>query len=296
VVDWVDLGIEGLSECKEIGSGGFATVYAAWDERFGRTVAVKVLYNLDDGGRRRFEREQLTMGRMDGHPNVVTPHSSGYTGMGYPYLVMEYLAKGSLANLIADEGPLGWKEAVEYILPVADALGHGHSQGIVHRDVKPENILLGTSGVTKLADFGIASIREATSTQVRAFSLAHSPPETFSGGTDRRDERSDLYSLASTLFTIVTGKPPFHSNDPNDSQLAYIVRIAEHDIPMVDNRPERLAFFASALAKKPEHRPRTAAQFVERLEASLHPPDEPEDRRAPSLPPAYDGKDWWDQE
>ncbi|MCP3988324.1 MAG: protein kinase [Actinomycetia bacterium] len=93
----IDLGIKGLSDCKEIGSGGFASVYSATEDRFGRTVAVKVLSNLDVAGRRRFEREQLTMGRMTDHPNVVTPHSSGYTSNGFPYLVMEYLEGGSLA-------------------------------------------------------------------------------------------------------------------------------------------------------------------------------------------------------
>ena len=265
-----ELGIPGLSECREIGSGGFARVYYAKQERFDRPVAVKVIDRIDARGKHRFEREQLTMGRMTAHDNVVVAYSSGYTSDGLPYLVMEYLGGGTLADRVEADGPITWDRAVEWLLPVADALGHGHQLGIIHRDVKPENILLTSKGVTKLADFGIASIREAsTTTQSIPFSLAHAPPETFRGGMDLRDERSDIYSLASTLFTIVEGRAPFHRDDPTDSQLAYIVRIADEPVPPLRRGPPELGrFLCRALAKNPADRPASAAEFMTELAAA----------------------------
>lgn len=318
---WVDLGIENMSECKEIGSGGFATVYSATENLFGRTVAIKVLYHLDDAGRRRFDRERMTMGLMDGHPNVITPHTAGYTSQGFPYLVMEYAPGGSLADLLADEGPIGWDDAARYLLPVADALGHGHSQGVLHRDVKPENILLGTNGIMKLADFGIASIREATATQAAAFTLAHSPPETFAGGADQRDERSDLYSLASSLYMLVAGQAPYAVDSTTDAFGAYLYRIENHPVPMFGQSPKHHAFLKRALAKDPNERPRNAAQFSRELRSSMGPPDNPtvpapvdppppRNRPGPTasplprpppaspsldLPNEFKGKDWWEQ-
>ena len=285
----IDLGIEGLSECKEIGGGGFSRVYAAWEDRFGRRVAVKVLQHLDHSLRNNFELEQLTMGRMTGHPNVVIPHASGYTADGYPYLLMEYMERGSLADLVADEGPMGWGRAVDAILPIADALGFGHSQGVLHRDVKPANILVGPTGTTKLADFGISFIREATMNQLSAFSLAHSPPETFAGGTDGRDERSDLYSLASTLFTIVRGVPPFHAGDGADNQFAYIDRIINLDVPGEGLEPAQHDFLRRAMAKEPDRRPSTASHFISELEATVAQATDPPPPTLPRCSPGPTG-------
>lgn len=262
----IDLGIDGLSEFTEIGSGGFATVYAAKDDGFGRLVAVKVLHRLtDEIGRHRFDRERELMGSLDDHPNVVTPYRFGYTDAGWPYLVMEHLTGGSLSDLLMRDGPLPWGRAVDYLLPVADALGRAHSRGMLHRDVKPANILLTADGVPKLSDFGIAGVREVTASE-RAFTIAQSPPETFVGGADRRDERSDLYSLGATLFNLVTGRPPF-AVAGDDSEAAHIRRI-EHDPVPSTGDPVHDAFFASVLAKNPEARPPTAARFVDALRAT----------------------------
>ena len=265
MTDGLDLGIDELSDFQVIGSGGFSTVYSAWDEGFRRRVAVKILHSLDEAGRRRFDRERGIMGQLGSHPNVITPYRAGYTSNGAPYLMMEYVSGGSLFDQVSKRGPIPWPEAVDWVIQSTAALGHAHEQGVLHRDVKPANILL-AGLVPKLTDFGIAAIRESTASQV-AFTLAHCPPETFSQGRDSRDERSDLYSMASTLFTLVTGRPPFDV-DGEDSQQAYMFRIIGHDIPEppADRVPEPLRdFMRRALSKDPEERPQTATAFQAEL-------------------------------
>ncbi|MGI9616256.1 MAG: WD40 repeat domain-containing serine/threonine protein kinase [Acidimicrobiales bacterium] len=287
MVEELDLGIEGLSRYKEVGSGGFATVYVAWDAGFRRWVAVKVLHSLDDDGRRRFDRERGLMGQLDDHINVVTPYRFGLTNTSQPYLIMEYLRGGSLEDLINNDGPRPWPEAVDYLLPIASALGRAHSEGILHRDVKPANILLTGSGVSKLTDFGISDIRGATQTQI-AFTLAHVAPETFSQGTDLRDERSDLYSLSSTLYYLISGRAPFDV-DGQDSPFAYMNRLTTLEPPALEETPTELrGFFRRSLAKDPEQRHRTAAQFIEELSRIRAGPEErlvivPDDKTRPSF-------------
>lgn len=265
----IDLGIDGLNDYKEIGSGGFATVYSALEVDLDRRVAVKVLAAIDDAGRRRFDRERLTMGRTADHPNIVTPLRSGYTGMdNKPYLVMEYLSRGSLQDLLEAQGPMPWRQAIEAILPIADALGFSHSSGVVHKDVKPANILVSRTGVVKLSDFGIAAIREATSTSQVAYSILYTAPETFDaahdasgqGVVDPRDERSDLYSLAATLYALGMGRPPFQSA----TAAGLIGQIVSTPVP--STRVTSLDdFFAVAMAKDPGARYPTAAHFIAAL-------------------------------
>ena len=266
MADGLDIGIDGLGRFSVIGSGGFSTVYSAWDDGFEREVAVKVLHSLDEAGLRRFERERSIMGRLSAHPNVITPFQWGYTASGSPYLVMEYVSGGSLEALITRNGPLAWMQAIDIVLPICAALRHAHQHKVLHRDVKPDNILLAPEA-PKLTDFGIAAIREATATQL-AFTLAHSPPETFAGGVDRRDERSDLYSLASTLYTLIAGAPPY-GVEQQDSQAAYMVRIA--DLPLPDLTDELVPpaldeFLQRAMAKDSAVRPQTAAAFASALQ------------------------------
>ncbi len=265
----VDLGIEHLSDGTLIGQGGFSAVYAATDQRFDRRVAVKLFFrHTADRDRERFERECRIMGRLSANPNVVTVHDAGHNRDGRPYLIMELVEGGSLADRLAAGGPIPWPVAIDHLVPIARALGQGHAQGILHRDVKPENILL-DGDRTLLTDYGIASIHGATSSTMVSASWSHSPPETF---RDRRDERSDLYSLASTMHTLVSGRPPF--SNPADESLGPLVhRLLYEPPPRLGSElapPELADLLVRSLAKDPAERPQTADELIEALLAIRH--------------------------
>ena len=276
--------IEGLSNLAPIGRGGFSTVYVARDDRFNRLVAVKVLHDLDERGRRWFDREQALMGQLSGHPHIITPFRSGLTDDGSPYMVMEYVAGGSLEDRLRRHGPLPWAEVVGHGIEVSDALDHAHRSGVLHRDLKPANILVSPRGA-KLTDFGIASIRSATSTASElALTLAHCPPEAFAHGRDGRDERSDVYSLASTLHTLVGGRPPFElppdadGRRPDDTTPAYLLRIADRPVPRLGPALAPAALddlLERAMAKDPDQRPADAAAFGAALAELTAPANSP---------------------
>ncbi|MCP4228416.1 MAG: serine/threonine protein kinase, partial [Actinomycetia bacterium] len=262
----VDLGIENLGDVELIGQGGFSSVYAASHTLLKRPVAVKVLNTLTkDSERRRFERECEVLGRLSDHPNVVTVHGAGYTSDNHPYLIMELVQGGTLADLLEQRHQVEWVEAVGYLVPVVEALGRAHQESILHRDVKPENILL-ADDEPRLADFGIAYLRDATgatSTHITA-SWLHTPPETFD---NKRDERSDLYSAASTLYNLIAGQAPFWraTDDSLNPLMARLLYEQPPDLPS-ELAPAALnGFIQRSLAKDPDQRPQTAAQFVAEL-------------------------------
>ncbi len=264
-----DLDIDGLSDFRAIGTGGFATVYSALEANAGRRVAVKVLAAVDDSGRRRFDRECLTMGTAGEHQHVVTLLRAGYLHRsGQPYLVMEHMAGGSLAHRLATEGAVPWSEAVEAALAIASALGFTHGRGILHKDVKPGNILVSGAGTVKLTDFGISAIREASGTSQLAYSIHYTAPEIFGGTSDPdaeliidpRDERSDLYSLAASLYTLGVGRPPFQA----PTHVGLMRQILLDPVPPT-GIPALDGFFTRALAKEPPERPLTAADLTAEL-------------------------------
>ncbi len=262
-----DLGIDNISGATEIGRGGFSVVYAATNTLLGMQVAVKVLGQLSsDDDRRRFERECQVMGRLSHHPSVVTVHHAGYTDGGSPYLVMELVEGGSLADRQV-HGPIPWTEAVDLITPIADALAYVHEADVLHRDVKPENILIGADGRPLLTDFGIARLGDATNTATGiAASWLHAPPETFE---NKREPRSDLYSLASTLHQLINGRPPFwRAGEDTLNPLMY--RLINEPPPRLtpDKAPGPVAdLLVRALAKSPEERPADLRVFAEELRA-----------------------------
>ena len=139
--------IEGYSDLVRLAEGGFGVVYRAEDRRFERVVALKVLTvdHVDDRARQRFEHECRAMGRLSWHPNVVAVYDTGATVEGRPWLAMEYLDAGSLADRLRHEGPLPWTDVAAIGVQVAGALGSAHRSGVLHRDLKPENLLVGRS-------------------------------------------------------------------------------------------------------------------------------------------------------
>lgn len=265
-----DLGIAGLTDVQQIGAGGFGTVYRAYQDELDRTVAVKLLAGALEGveEERRFERERRTTGALSGHPNIVTVHGSGVTANGRPYILMEYLKRGSLAARLTADGPLTWQEAAEIGVKLAGALETAHQAGVLHRDIKPENVLLSDYGEPLLADFGIARVEGATVTRsgVITASLVHAPPEILGG--DPPSVAADVYGLASTLFTLIAGSAPFSRSD-NEGLPALIARISTAAPPDLRARgvPEAVAATLEAgLAKDPKGRPWSARAFGELLQ------------------------------
>ena len=264
----VDLGIAGLGPGTPIGRGGFGTVYRAEQPAFRRTVAVKVLDGtLDERAQRRFERECQAMGSLSDHPGIVTIFDAGVTRAGAPYLVMAFQPGGSVADRLAAEGRLPWADGLRIGVEVAEALAAAHRMEVLHRDVKPANILLSGYGHAQLGDFGIARVTGATQTrgdQVTA-SVLYVPPEILHGAP--AGPTSDIYSLGATLFESLAGRAAF-AGGSDDSIAALLGRIAT--VPVPDLRPEGVpdrvaATVERAMAKDPAERPESAAAMAREL-------------------------------
>ncbi len=257
------ISISGFEDPVEIGRGGFGVVYKAHQTGFERTVALKILpiAAADESARARFERERMAMGALSSHPNIVTVYGSGFTDEQQPYIVMEYMSRGSLGDRLAKQGPIPWNEAVAATIKVAGALDAADEAGVLHRDIKPENILVSQYGEPKLGDFGIARIEGANQTRsgVITATMAHAPPEIVEG--KRPTETSDVYSLASTLYALVAGDGPF-SGGEETSIVTMISRIVTKPVPDLRARgvPDQVcSVIEQGLAKDPALRPRAAA-------------------------------------
>lgn len=265
----VELGIEGYERAVEIGRGGFSVVYRAWDLAFERDVAIKVV-SADRQGTEvdRFARECAAIGRLAGHPNIVTVYNAGRLKPGQSYIVMEFLSEGSLAHRVAAR-PLDWREATDVGVKLAGALDSAHQAGVLHRDVKPGNVMVSSYGECKLGDFGIARLegRHETQTGKVAASWQHAPPEIVDGA--RPSAASDVYSLASSLFTLIDGRPPF-GLEPAETFVALLARIVRQPVrPIRAPVPEQIErVIREGLAKDPDQRPASAAEFGRRLQAA----------------------------
>ena len=266
--------IPGITDFVEVGRGGFGVVYRAFQTELGRTVAVKVLsVSLDETARNRFERERLAMGSLSGHPNIVTIHDWGFTDQDRPFLLMEFLAEGSLRDEVQSRGALSWTRAFEVGMQIGGALETAHQAEVLHRDIKPANVFVSELGIPKLGDFGIATTGGATATKIGSItaSIAHAPPEILNG--DRPSPQTDVYSLASTLYELATGAAPF-AGEAGESIAAMISRIvsvpAQPPTTLGETFPrEAWAVLERALQKDPAQRYPTALEFAAALGARL---------------------------
>ncbi len=259
-----ELEAAGLTEAREIGRGGFGVVYRCVQKELDRTVAVKVLSgDLDDERRERFIREERAMGRLSGHPNIVEILQVDITLSGRPYIVMPYHARGSLDDIVRTQGPLSWPEAAKVLVKLAGAVESAHRIGILHRDVKPANVLLTSYGEPQLADFGIARVTGGfrTSGSLITGSPAFTAPEVLRGREPTA--ASDVYSLGATLFCLITGHAAYERRS-GEKVVAQFLRITEEPIPDLraqDIPPDLAALIELSMAADPADRPASAAEL-----------------------------------
>jgi len=263
--------VPGLERPEAIGRGGFGVVYAADEPAFGRRVAVKVLTARigDDEARRGFERECRAMGTLSGHPHIVAVHRGGTTPSGEPFIVMEFMSGGSLADRMAHGGPLPWSEVLDIGVLLAGALETAHRAGILHLDVKPANILMSRFAEPALGDFGISRLPGLTVTldgRVRA-TATYSAPERLMNG--EATVATDLYGLGATLFALLSGGPAF-AGETGEEIVVTVARILREPVPDLRAKgvPGELAEVVERLmAKEPGDRPASAADTAALLQA-----------------------------
>ena len=247
-----------------------ARVYLAHDELLGRDVAVKVLARRlaeDAESVERFRREARSAASLS-HPNIVAVHDTGQTEDGDRFIVMEYVPGGTLKDPIRDKGPLPPGEAASVALQVARALAAAHARGVIHRDIKPQNVLLTGSGEAKVADFGIARAAGSatlTGTGLGPGTARYVSPEQAKGGPVT--PQSDLYSLGVVLYEMLTGELPFDAESPIGVAMKHINEVPRPPKQLLDSVPEWLdELNVRLLAKDPADRPAGAAALVEELE------------------------------
>ncbi|MET8427848.1 protein kinase [Nocardia sp. NPDC004860] len=251
-----------------IGRGGFGVVYRCEQPELDRTVAVKVLTtDVDRENLARFLREQRAMGKLSGHPNIVAILFSGELAARHPYLVMPYHPRKSLQDIIERDGPLPWQDAVRVGVKVAGALEAAHRCGVLHRDVKPGNILMSDYGEPELTDFGIAHVAGGfvTTSGLVTGSPAFTAPEVLTGGEPSR--ASDVYGLGATLFALVTGHAAFERRE-GERVVSQFLRITSEPIPDLHTYelPDDLCHaIERAMAGDPADRYASAAAFGDEL-------------------------------
>lgn len=253
---------------RMIGSGGMGTVWEAEDETLGRPVAVKVLSESFAAGERavrRFEREAQAAARLSG-PYIAAVYDFGRSE-GRPYIVMELVRGETLEDRLAREGPLPPREASRIATQVAEALEEAHRAGIVHRDVKPGNVMLTPAGDVKVMDFGIAAAAWAERVTTSGLVLgtpSYLAPE--QAKSEKTTPASDVYALGAMLYEMVAGRPPFVAESPVALALAHIREDPRPLDQVADGVPPSLASASmAALAKDPAERPPSAAAFASML-------------------------------
>jgi beta-lactam-binding protein with PASTA domain len=256
---------------RTLGSGGMGQVYLAHDRTLGRDVALKVLrsqYANDRESAERFKREALSAARLS-HPSIVQVYDRGDTEEGSSYIAMEYVPGGTLKERIVEDGPLDSRLAASYGYQVAEALGAAHAKGIVHRDIKPQNVLITAPGQAKVADFGIARAASAagdshTQTGTVMGTAGYMSPEQALGLP--ATPKSDLYSLGIVLYEAVTGELPFTAENPIAVSMKHVNEVPRPPRDLNPAVPESMnAIVMKLLSKDPEDRYPDADALAEDL-------------------------------
>ncbi|HMJ76166.1 MAG TPA: serine/threonine-protein kinase [Iamia sp.] len=263
--------VPGVTGLVEIGRGGFGVVYRGHQDDLSRDVAVKVLLapGADPKAVERWRREITAMGRLSNHPNIVAVYSAGVTDEGHPYLLMPYVAGGSLHERVMAAGPLDGDEGVRIGARLAGGLAAAHSAGVLHRDLKPANVLLSEYGEPQLSDFGIARLVDSATTTTGSVTatIGYAAPEVLSG--EPATEQSDVYGLAATLHASLSGRAPFAGTE-GEAMIARVGRVLTQpppDLRPLGIDPHLASVLEAALAKDPADRPASADALRAALEA-----------------------------
>ena len=251
-----------------IGTGGMAVVYKALDHRLNRLVAIKILkdeFSGDDEFRRRFRAEGEAVAMLS-HPNIVQVYDV-YSSDTANYLVMELINGISLKQYMEVKGVLNWKETLHFAMQIAKGLEHAHSRGIVHRDIKPHNVMVLKDGSVKVMDFGIARVMSKSNTLTKEAlgSVHYISPEQAKGGYT--DSRSDIYSLSVVMYEMMTGRPPFDGESPVAVAIQHINGGAPKPSSLNPNIPVGMEqIILKGMALEPKDRYASATEMIQDME------------------------------
>ncbi len=300
--------IDGFDQLELIGKGGFSYVFSARQRDFNRRVALKVLtFGLaDERERRSFERECRAMGLVSQHPHIVTVFNAAFTASKQPVIVMELYSGGTMGDRQKREGRLPVAVVLETGIKISGALQTAHDRGLLHRDIKPQNLFISDFGEPALGDFGISTLDDERSISGGGGLTVHyAPPEVLEGAA--ATAISDLYSFAATLYTLLEGARPFAPSSGSRQPVAELARRIMLEPPprlRRDDVPRALSELLSrTMSKSPGERPMSAAEFGQELQviqgglglpatalplasAPPSPPAEPiASQQAPPMPP-----------
>ena len=257
--------VDGRYEILEaIGTGGMAVVYKAKCHRLNRLVAIKILkddYYQDEEFRRRFHAESQAVAMLS-HPNIVSVYDVSSSDEA-DYIIMELIDGITLKQYMETKGGLNWKETLHFAMQIAKALEHAHGRGIVHRDIKPHNVMVLKNGSVKVADFGIAQVTSnaCTMTKEALGSVHYISPEQAKGG--RVDNRSDLYSLGVVMYEMITGRVPYDGDNPVGIAIQHINGGAAAPTELNPGVPRGLEqIIQKAMAHMPRNRYLTATAML----------------------------------